>query len=85
MPEPYITQSSAKIASLADPTKKMSKSDTNANAIITVLDTDDAIIKKFKRAVTDSGSEVRRGEGKDGINNLIGIYGAVTGLSLIHI
>lgn len=81
IPEPYITKSSAKIASLADPTKKMSKSDTNANAIITVLDTDDQIIKKFKRAVTDSGSEIKMGEGKDGINNLIGIYAAVTDMT----
>ncbi len=79
IPEPYITKAGARIMSLAEPTKKMSKSDSNANAVITILDSDNEIIKKFKRAVTDSGSEVRMGEGKDGINNLINIYSAVTG------
>lgn len=81
VPEPYITKSGAKIMSLVEPSKKMSKSDPNKNAIITVLDTDDEIIKKFKRAVTDSGSEVKMEEGKDGINNLINIYSVVTGKS----
>ncbi len=81
IPEPYITKSGARIMSLAEPTRKMSKSDTNKNAVITILDTDDEIVKKFKRAVTDSGSEIRMGEGKDGINNLICIYSAVTGKS----
>ena len=81
LPEPYITKSGARIMSLADPTKKMSKSDSNVNAIITVTDTDNEIVKKFKRAVTDSGSEVRMGDGKDGVNNLINIYSAVTGKS----
>ncbi len=80
-PEPYITKSGARIMSLVDPTKKMSKSDPNANARITVTDSDSEIIKKFKRAVTDSGSEVRMGEGKDGVNNLINIYSAVTGMT----
>ena len=78
VPEPYITKSVQKIASLADPTKKMSKSDENPNATVTVLDDRDTIMRKFKRAVTDSGSEVRRGEGKEGIENLMSIYGAVT-------
>ena len=81
-PEPYITKAGARIMSLAEPTKKMSKSDPNKNAIITIMDTDAEIIKKFKRAVTDSGSEVRMGEGKDGINNLINIYSAVTGMEV---
>lgn len=79
VPEPYITKSVEKIMSLADPAKKMSKSDENPNATISVLDDRDTVMRKFKRAVTDSGSEVRRGEGKSGIENLMSIYGAVTG------
>ena len=81
VPEAYITKSGAKIMSLVDPQKKMSKSDPNQNAVITVFDTDDEIIRKFKRAVTDSGSEIKMGDGKDGINNLINIYSVVTGLT----
>ena len=63
----------------------MSKSDENPNACILILDEKDQIIKKFKRAVTDSEMEVRYGEGKDGINNLMTIYGAVTGKSMDEI
>ncbi len=79
LPEAYIPTDTAKIASLQDPTKKMSKSDENPNASISVLDDRDTIIRKFKRAVTDSDSHVRYAPGKDGINNLMTIYGAVTG------
>ena len=79
VPEPYIPPTTAKIMSLAEPTKKMSKSDENENAVVRILDPKDAIIRKFKRAVTDSGCEIRRGEGKDGIMNLMSIYGAFTG------
>ena len=78
MPEPYIPEKSAKGMSLADPTKKMSKSDENPNASVSVLDDRDTIIRKFKRAVTDSGSEICRGEGKDGVMNLMSIYGSIT-------
>lgn len=78
VPEPFIPKSSAKIMSLAEPTKKMSKSDENENAVIRILDDRDTVIRKFKRAVTDSGCEVRRGEGKEGIENLMSIYSAVT-------
>lgn len=78
VPEPYITKSVEKIMSLTDPAKKMSKSDENPNAIVTVLDDRDTIMRKFKRAVTDSGCEVKRGEGKEGVENLMSIYGAVT-------
>ena len=81
VPEPVISKSGAKIMSLADPTKKMSKSDENENAVVRILDDRDTIIRKFRRAVTDSGSEVRRAEGKDGVNNLITIYSCVTGKS----
>ena len=79
LPEPYITEVGAKIMSLQDPTKKMSKSDENPNACILILDDKDTIIRKFKRAVTDSDAEVCYREGKDGINNLISIYSCVTG------
>lgn len=82
LPEPYIPKAGAKIMSLQDPTKKMSKSDDNPNACILILDDKDTIIRKFKRAVTDSESEVRYAEGKDGINNLMTIYSAVTGKDL---
>lgn len=79
LPEPYITEVGAKIMSLQDPTKKMSKSDENPNACILILDDKDTIIRKFKRAVTDSEAEVAFREGKDGINNLMAIYSCVTG------
>ena len=79
VPDAYIPQTTAKIMSLSEPTKKMSKSDENENAVVRILDPKDAIIRKFKRAVTDSGNEIRRGEGKDGIMNLMSIYGAFTG------
>ncbi|MBQ1503388.1 MAG: tryptophan--tRNA ligase [Clostridia bacterium] len=79
VPEGFIPQSGARIMSLADPTKKMSKSDENENAVVRILDPRDVIIRKFKRAVTDSGSEVRRGEGKEGVGNLMNVYSALTG------
>lgn len=79
IPEAYIGKKGAKIMSLQEPGKKMSKSDTNANATILLLDDTDTIIRKFKRAVTDSESEVRYAEEKPGISNLMDIYSAVTG------
>ena len=79
LPDGYISPGGAKIMSLADPTKKMSKSDTNQNGCIYILDDKDTIIRKFRRAVTDSEASVKFAEGKDGINNLITIYSAVTG------
>ncbi len=79
VPEPYISTVGARVMSLQDPSKKMSKSDENVNAWVAVLDKPDTIMKKFKRAVTDSEAVVKVGEGKDGINNLIGIMSAVTG------
>ena len=79
IPEAYIGKKGAKSMSLQEPGKKMSKSDTNANATILLLDDTDTIIRKFKRAVTDSESEVRYAEEKPGISNLMDIYSAVTG------
>ena len=85
IPEAYIGKAGAKIMSLQDPTKKMSKSDENPNASVWVLDDRDTVIRKFKRAVTDSETEVCAREGKDGIINLMSIYGAVTGKSFEEI
>jgi tryptophanyl-tRNA synthetase len=79
VPEPYIPKSGARIMSLAEPTKKMSKSDPNPKSFISVLDPRDTIIKKFKSAVTDSEAEIACREGKDGVNNLLTIYSVATG------
>lgn len=81
MPDAYIPEAGARIMSLQEPTKKMSKSDTNVNAFISILDEPNAIVNKFKRAVTDSETVVCYREGKDGINNLMSIYSVVTGES----
>ncbi|MCD7728034.1 MAG: tryptophan--tRNA ligase [Ruminococcus sp.] len=78
VPEAYIPKVGAKIMSLTDPTKKMSKSDENQNGCIYVLDDKDTIIRKFKKAVTDSDAEIKFAEGKDGINNLLTIYSVIT-------
>lgn len=82
VPDGYIPKSGARLMSLADPTKKMSKSDENANGCVYILDDKDTIMRKFKRAVTDSETTVCYREGKEGINNLITIYSAVTGKSI---
>jgi tryptophanyl-tRNA synthetase len=81
VPEGFIPPSGAKIMSLQDPTKKMSKSDTNVNSFVTLMDSRDDIVRKFKRAVTDSDTCVRFADGKDGINNLMNIYSCFTGKS----
>lgn len=81
VPQAYIPKSGARVMSLQDPTKKMSKSDENVNGCVHLLDPPEVIMRKFKRAITDSEACVRYGEGKDGINNLMDIYGAVTGLT----
>ena len=79
IPEAYLGKSGAKIMSLQDPTKKMSKSDENPNASIYLLDDKDTIMRKFKRAVTDSDNCIAYSDDKPGIKNLIDIYCAVTG------
>ena len=81
VPEGYFPKVGAKIMSLQNPSEKMSKSDDNANACVALLDAPEVIIKKFKRAVTDSDTQVRYGEGKEGINNLMTIYSSITGKS----
>ena len=85
VPEGYIPKTGMRIMSLADPTKKMSKSDSNPNASVAILDSKDDIIRKFKRAVTDSDTVVRYADGKDGINNLMSIYSCFTGKSYADI
>ena len=82
IPEPIVSKSGMKIMSLADPTKKMSKSDENMNAVVYILDDKDTVIRKFKRAVTDSDTCVKFAEGKDGINNLMTIYSVFTGKTI---
>lgn len=79
IPEPYIAKIGARVMSLQDPAKKMSKSDENVNSWVALLDKPEDIMRKFKRAVTDSEAKVCVGEDKLGINNLIGIYSAITG------
>ena len=82
IPEPYITRSGAKIMGLQNPEAKMSKSATNLNDVIFLNDTPDDIIKKFKKAVTDSDNLVKYDpENKPGVSNLMQIYGAVTSKS----
>ncbi len=81
VPEPFIPKTCASVKSLQDPTKKMSKSDENVNAWIAILDKPDDIMRKIKRAVTDSEACVRYAEGKDGVNNLMSIYSACTGMT----
>ena len=85
IPEAYIGKVGAKIMSLQDPSKKMSKSDENPNASIYLMDDPDTIIRKFKRAVTDSGNEIVYREDKPGIRNLMDIYGAAAGKSMEEI
>ena len=85
VPDCYIPEQGARLMSLQDPMKKMSKSDENPNGCIFILDDKDTILRKFKRAVTDSDTEVCYREGKDGINNLMTIYAAVTGKTMEEI
>ena len=81
VPEPFIPESGARIMSLQNPDKKMSKSDNNLNNIIALLDTDKVIKKKINRAVTDSGNEIKYTDDKPGLSNLIEIYSSFTNLS----
>ena len=81
VPDGYIAPSGKKIMSLADPQSKMSKSDPNENAVVRILDDRDTVLRKFRRAVTDSESCVCRREDKAGIGNLMNIYSCFTGKS----
>src|SRR5437764_2192738 len=80
IPEPFIPKIGARIMSLADPTRKMSKSDEQSEAgCVMLLDDADAVQRKFKRAVTDSGTEIRFDASRPAINNLLTIYHLLTG------
>ncbi|UIP28185.1 tryptophan--tRNA ligase [Photobacterium sp. TLY01] len=88
VPEPYIPPVGARVMSLQDPLKKMSKSDDNRNNVIGLLEDPKAITKKIKRAVTDSEEPPRVVfdiENKPGVSNLMGIMSGVTGKSLADI
>lgn len=81
IPEAYMGETARKIMSLQEPEKKMSKSDENPNAYILMMDDKDTIMRKCKRAVTDSDTQVRYAEDKPGVSNLIDIYASCTGKS----
>ena len=81
VPDPYIPKVGARIMSLSDPSKKMSKSDDDPNGCVMLMDDADIIERKFKRAVTDSGTEIRFDESRPAINNLLEIYHLITGHS----
>jgi tryptophanyl-tRNA synthetase len=78
VPEPFIPKVGARIMSLSDPQKKMSKSDDDPNGCVMLLDTEETVQRKFKRAVTDSGTEIRFDEERPAINNLLTIYQLLT-------
>lgn len=79
VPEPFIPKTGARIMSLSDPAKKMAKSDDNPNGCIELMDDAATIERKFKRAVTDSGTEIRFDETRPAITNLLTIYQILTG------
>src|SRR4030095_5574295 len=81
VPEPYIPKVGARIMSLSDPQKKMSKSDDDPNGCIMLMDDADTVSRKFKRAVTDSGTDIRFDESRPAINNLLEIFHLITGKS----
>ena len=81
VPDGYIPKVGARIMSLSDPSKKMSKSDDDPNGCVLLMDDADTVQKKFKRAVTDSGTEIRFNESRPAINNLLEIYHLITGKS----
>ena len=82
IPEPYLGKMNTKVMSLSDPSKKMSKSDPNPNGFILLMDKPDDIMRKCKRAVTDSDMRVVCSEDKPGVTNLIGIYAQATGKTI---
>ena len=82
IPEAYIVKEGAKIGSLQDPVHKMSKSDENPNASVYMADDRDTIIRKFKRAVTDSDNRIAASEDKPGVTNLLNIYASFKGCTV---
>ena len=82
IPEPFIPKVGGRIMSLQDPTKKMSKSDPNPSSFIAITDEPNVILKKFKRAVTDSEARIAYNENQPGIANLLSIYSIFTGKTI---
>ncbi|MBE7087377.1 MAG: tryptophan--tRNA ligase [Clostridiales bacterium] len=82
VPEGYIGKTGARVMSLAEPERKMSKSDANLNAFISMDDDTDTIIRKFKRAVTDSDNKIICAPDKPGITNLLTIYSLFASVSI---
>jgi len=82
LPVPIIQNETARIMSLQDPDSKMSKSDTNPLGTINLLDSDEQIREKIKKAVTDSGSQISRDASSEGLSNLLSIYAAFKNLDL---
>lgn len=82
IPEPYIPPVGARIMSLQDPTKKMSKSDVNPNGYISLLDQPDVIKQKIQKSVTDSGKDIIYAKEKPGISNLLTIYSVISGKTI---
>jgi tryptophanyl-tRNA synthetase len=85
VPEPIIKKETARIMALDDPTKKMSKSAPSSYNYIALTDHEEVIREKIKRAVTDSGSEIKAGSDKPAISNLLSIYSAFSGKSVEEI
>jgi tryptophanyl-tRNA synthetase len=81
VPDAYIPKLGARIMSLSDPTKKMSKSDDDPGGCVQLLDDADTVSRKFKRAVTDSGTDIRFDASRPAITNLLTIYQLLTGKS----
>ena len=79
VPDAYIPKVGARIMSLSDPSRKMSKSDDDPNGCVLLMDEADTVQRKFKRAVTDSGTEIRFDESRPAIHNLLEIYHLITG------
>jgi tryptophanyl-tRNA synthetase len=85
LPKATKPQAGARVMNLQDPSKKMSKSDEDASGNIMLSDSPEVIRQKLTRAVTDSNNEVKAGEGRDAINNLLEIFSAITGRSTAEI
>ncbi|MGB0272388.1 MAG: tryptophan--tRNA ligase [Opitutales bacterium] len=85
VPKPFIPEAGARIMSLQEPTRKMSKSDANQNATLYILDTPSVLKKKLMSAVTDSGTEIKATEDKPGVSNLLQIHAALSGTSLAEL
>lgn len=84
-PEPFIPKVGARIMALQEPTRKMDKSDTNEGNTIFLLDDEKVILKKFKSATTDSGSEIRSADDKPGVSNLLAIHSAMSGKTVAEL